>query len=138
MSNQDVIFSKISIIKNCMMAIEKVKKQESDPDFKQGLYELNLQRAIQACIDMAHVVIAQEGLSLPNNYRQAFEILSRFGVITESTSHELIKMVGFRNISVHDYQVIDPAIVENIVEKHLDTFERFYEVVYKRAQAWAE
>jgi uncharacterized protein YutE (UPF0331/DUF86 family) len=29
-------------------------------------------------------------------------------------------MVGFRNVAVHDYQAVDPAIVESIVEHHLD------------------
>lgn len=33
MSEVDVILSKINIIKNCLMAIEKVRLQEKDPDY---------------------------------------------------------------------------------------------------------
>lgn len=59
MSEIDVVLSKINIIKNCLMAIEKATMKEKDPDFLLSIYELNLQRAIQACIDLANVVIAK-------------------------------------------------------------------------------
>src|ERR1035438_6831839 len=62
MSEIDVVLSKINIIKNCLMAIEKAGKKEKDEDFKTSIYELNLQRAIQACIDLANIVISKEGL----------------------------------------------------------------------------
>ncbi len=76
MSEMDVVLSKINIIKNCIMALEKATLREKDPDFLISIYELNLQRAIQACIDLANVVIAKEGLGLPNSYRQSFELLN--------------------------------------------------------------
>lgn len=136
MSEKDVVFSKISIIKNCLSAIEKVDLQEKDPDFKQGLFELNLQRAVQASIDMANVIIAKEGLGLPNSYRQSFEILQKFGVLTPVLASTMIKMVGFRNISVHDYEVVKPEIVNSIVKNHLQDFEEFYKVIFARVQAW--
>ena len=75
MSEMDVVLSKINIIKNCLYVIEKATAKESDLHFKQHIYELNLQRAIQACIDLANVVISKEGLGLPNTYKAAFEIL---------------------------------------------------------------
>ncbi len=86
------------------MAIEKVRLQEKDTDFMLGLYELNLQRAVQACIDIANTIIAKEGLGLPNTYRQSFELLVKHGVLQEALGRKMISMVGFRNISVHDYQ----------------------------------
>lgn len=135
MSDKDVVYSKINIIKNCIMAIEKVKKEEKDVNFRIGLYELNLQRAIQACIDMAQSVIAREGLGLPNSYRHTFELLEKHGVISSEIAMILIKMVGFRNISVHDYQDIKPEIVEAIVQSHLKDFEAYYTIIYQRVQS---
>lgn len=125
MSEKDVVFSKINVIKNCLMAIEKVQAQEKEPSFRQGLFELNLQRAIQACIDLANVVLAKEGLGLPNSYRQSFELLEKFAVIKPDLAATMIKMVGFRNISVHDYGEIKPEIVNSIVTKHLGDFEEY-------------
>lgn len=34
-------------------------------------------------------------------------------------------MVGFRNIAVHEYQTLDPAIVARIVEERLDDLRAF-------------
>ncbi|MGZ3775739.1 MAG: type VII toxin-antitoxin system HepT family RNase toxin [Pseudobdellovibrionaceae bacterium] len=138
MIEQDVIFSKINIIKNCIYAIERVKKQEKDPFFQQGLYELNLQRATQACIDMANVVIAKEGLGLPNSYRQSFEILAKHSILALDLSKKMVSMVGFRNISVHDYDEIKPEIVISIVENHLKDFEDYYTVIYNYSQKWIQ
>jgi uncharacterized protein YutE (UPF0331/DUF86 family) len=136
MSEVDVVLSKINVIKNCLMALEKATLSEKDPDFKLAIYELNLQRAIQASIDLANVVIAKEGLGLPNTYKQSFEILHRHTVITMELCKKLCSMVGFRNISVHDYEQIKPAIVHSIVTNHLNDFEEFYAIILKRAQAW--
>jgi uncharacterized protein YutE (UPF0331/DUF86 family) len=136
MSEIDVVLSKINIIKNCLMAIERASLEEKDEFFLLSIYELNLQRAVQACIDLAHVVLAKEGLGLPNSYRQAFELLKKFKVISSELSGKLIAMVGFRNISVHDYEEIKPEIVHGIVKDHLKDFEEFYSLIFQRAQKW--
>jgi uncharacterized protein YutE (UPF0331/DUF86 family) len=137
MSEMDVVLSKINIIKNCLMAIEKATLHEKDPDFLVSLYELNLQRAVQASIDLANIIIAKEGLGLPNTYRQSFEILSKHGVINNEQLNKLRSMVGFRNISVHDYGQVNPAIVHAIVKNNLVDFEEFYEIAFHRAKGWS-
>jgi uncharacterized protein YutE (UPF0331/DUF86 family) len=136
MSELDVVLSKINIIKNCMMAIEKATAQEKDEFFRLSLYELNLQRAIQACIDLANVILAKEGLGLPNTYRQSFEILKNHQIIEDSLAKKMISMIGFRNISVHDYEEIKPEIVKEIVKNHLVDFEVFYTLALERAKNW--
>ena len=136
MSEMDVVLSKINIIKNCMMAIDKATLKENDPDFLLAIYELNLQRAVQACIDLANVILAKDGLGLPNTYRQSFELLSRHRIINESLTQKMISMVGFRNISVHDYGHIKPEIVHGIVKNHLVDFETFYTVILNYAKLW--
>ena len=136
MSEMDVVLSKINIIKNCMMAIEKATAKEKDVDFLLSIYELNLQRAIQACIDLANVVIAKEGLGLPNKYKQSFEILQKHQVIDDKITSKLISMVGFRNISVHDYGQIKPEIVHSIIKNNLIDFENFYTIILNRAKSW--
>lgn len=136
MSEMDVVLSKINIIKNCMMAIEKATLKEKDEDFQISIYELNLQRAIQACIDLANIMISKEGLGLPNTYRQSFEILQKHQIIDGALASKLISMVGFRNISVHDYGQIKPEIVRSIVVNHLVDFEVFYTLVLNKAKKW--
>ena len=132
----DVVLSKINIIKNCLMAIEKASVQEKDEDFRLSIYELNLQRAIQACIDLANMVLSKEGLGLPNSYRNSFSLLNHHQVIDDALTQKMISMVGFRNISVHDYEQIKPEIVNQIVKAHLSDFEDFYTIVFERAKKW--
>ena len=136
MSEIDVVLSKINIIKNCLMAIEKATAQEKDEEFKLSLYELNLQRSIQACIDLANVVLSKEGLGLPTSYRNSFTLLNHHQVIDHELTKTMIAMVGFRNISVHDYEQIKPEIVSKIVKSHLQDFENFYSIIYARAKSW--
>ena len=136
MSEMDVVLSKINVIKNCLMAIEKATLKEKDPDFLLSIYELNLQRAIQACIDLANVIIAKEGLGLPNSYRQSFEIINKHQIIDDALTTKMTSMVGFRNISVHDYGEINPEIVHSIIKNHLVDFDAFYTVILNRAKLW--
>lgn len=136
MSELDVVLSKINIVKNCLSAIEKAATKEADVHFQQQIFEINLQRAVQACIDLAHVVISKEGLGLPNTYKGAFEILVRHQVIPPQMGKIMGAMVGFRNISVHDYSEVKSEIVIGIVNHNLIDFEKFYEVIYLRAKSW--
>jgi uncharacterized protein YutE (UPF0331/DUF86 family) len=41
------------------------------------------------------------------------------------------KMVGFRNIAVHDYKSMDVKILDSIIEHHLMDFEKFYLQILK-------
>jgi hypothetical protein len=52
-------------------------------------------------------------------------------VIDRETAADLKKMVGFRNVAVHEYQQIDGDIVASIVKHHLDDFERYYTQVHR-------
>jgi uncharacterized protein YutE (UPF0331/DUF86 family) len=49
----------------------------------------------------------------------------RHAVLDPELAARLRRMVGFRNIAVHDYQSIDPVIVEAIVTRHLDDLTAF-------------
>lgn len=44
-------------------------------------------------------------------------------------ANSLMNLVGFRNIAVHDYQVLDLNILEAILEKHIDDFKRLTTVI---------
>jgi uncharacterized protein YutE (UPF0331/DUF86 family) len=132
----DVVLAKIAIIKKCVATIKRLQTEKLPLWMSEDLSVLNLQRAIQASIDMAHVIIAKYGLGLPSDYSQSFSLLSMHNVITPETAVILKKMVGFRNISVHEYQEIKGEIVQSIIEHHLDDFESYYrqvhELVFKR------
>ncbi len=134
MIEKDAILSKISIIQNCLKMIKNVTQMNAsklDDLVTQDVFVLNVQRAAQAAIDIAHLFIAERGLKLPANYKEAFAILEKASLISRAVSKKMEKMVGFRNIAVHDYRSLDIAILKAILNSHLKDFEEFYEEVYK-------
>lgn len=128
----DVIYNKIQIIERCVNRINEVyeSNEENLKDYtKQDSIILNIQRACEAAIDLAMHIVSDKKLGIPQNSRDAFEILEANGLITKQTAKNLKPMVGFRNIAVHDYQAINLDIIKIIIEKHLGDFKEFiYEV----------
>lgn len=54
------------------------------------------------------------------------------GWIHAALADEVRRMVGFRNIAIHDYQRLQLPITVSIIEKHLDEFLRFSKAVLLR------
>ena len=128
----DVVLSKLSIINNCLNTIETVTGNQAnklDEMLIQDVFVLNLQRAVQACIDIANYIIAQKGWRLPATYRESFNTLHENKVINKQLSSQMIKMVGFRNIAVHDYQTLDIVVLKGILEHNLDDFKTFRKAI---------
>jgi uncharacterized protein YutE (UPF0331/DUF86 family) len=123
-----VVISKIETINRC---IDRINQEfSSDEEFlsnytKQDSVILNLERLSQATIDIATHIIRVRNLTLPNSSREVFDILQNANYITKQTSINMQKMVGFRNIAVHDYQNLNIEIVINIVKNHLTDFDIF-------------
>jgi len=128
----DVITNKVMVIKRCMERVYEVYAGDAGNlrDFtKQDSIVLNIQRACEAAIDLAMHVVAEKRLGLPQSSREAFKLLNQNSIIDDSLALRMEAMVGFRNIAVHDYQSINLAIVEKIIEEHLKDFEVFAEKI---------
>lgn len=54
-----------------------------------------------------------------------FTLLAQAGWIDPAQAEVMKRMVGFRNIAVHDYQALQLPITLNIIEHHLDDFLEF-------------
>ena len=61
----------------------------------------------------------------------AFALLEQAGRLEASLSDRMKRMVGFRNVSVHDYRRLNLDIVRSIVRKRLDDFIEFARVVLR-------
>ena len=77
---------------------------------------------IERCLDrIAEVHGARKADLLPAD----ITLLEKRGVIDPQLAGKLRKMVGFRNIAVHEYETVDPAIVDAIVQHHLGDLRAF-------------
>lgn len=134
MSN-DVIINKMAVIERCIKRIheEYANNPENLKNYtKQDSIILNIQRACEASIDMAMHIVSDRKLGIPQNSRDAFEVLYSNKLIDETMLKNLKAMVGFRNIAVHDYQTVNLNIVKEIIEKHLKDLKSFANLVSKK------
>ena len=129
MPPDDVILAKVEIIERCVRRIHEV--YDGTPanllqDWtRQDSILLNIERACQGSIDLAMRLVAMRGLGLPAESREAFVLIANAGIIDHELSVSLQRMVGFRNLAVHNYRKLDLAIVQNLVEHRLGDFARF-------------
>jgi uncharacterized protein YutE (UPF0331/DUF86 family) len=87
--------------------------------------ERNVEVAIQACIDIAKIIIKKEKLREPEDNKGVFVVLAENGIISEQSLKFLIPMAGTRNVLVHGYDKIDDAIMFDVLKKHLSDFHVF-------------
>jgi uncharacterized protein YutE (UPF0331/DUF86 family) len=91
----------------------------------QRIVERTLQMAIEVCADVANHVIADRGLRVPSTYAEAFDVLAEAGLLSRPERDTMVRMVGFRNVLVHEYARVDAEIVIRILRQHLDDLARF-------------
>ncbi|MBI4265753.1 MAG: DUF86 domain-containing protein [Acidobacteria bacterium] len=95
----------------------------------QRIVERTLHLAIEACMDVADHVVADRRLRVPETGGAAFEILGEADILPDELGRSLARMVGFRNILVHDYARLDPEIVLRVVRTDVQDLERFRQAV---------
>jgi uncharacterized protein YutE (UPF0331/DUF86 family) len=86
---------------------------------------LNLERAVQSCVDIAMVLLAERDNATPATMAESFERLSQSPGISSEIAQRMRSVVGFRNVAVHAYRTLDWAVVWSILTRHLDDFRRF-------------
>lgn len=131
----DVILNKTAIIERC---IERINEEYAgNPEnlnnyTKQDSIILNIQRACEASIDLAMHIVSEKKLGIPQNSRDAFEVLEKNGLINNELMKRLKAMVGFRNIAVHNYQSVNLKIVAEIIEKHINDLKTFTSIILSK------
>jgi uncharacterized protein YutE (UPF0331/DUF86 family) len=93
------------------------------------IVERNLQVALEACLDIAKIVISQKGLSEPKDNQGLFVVLAEANVISEESLKFLVPMAGTRNILVHGYDKVDDSVIYGVIKKHLGDFYAYLKEV---------
>lgn len=134
----DVLINKAATIERCVARA----RQEFDHDpttfetnfSRQDAAVMNIQRACEAALDMGNHVIRRDRLGLPQSARDVFEILAQAKWIDQTLADSLKRMVGFRNIAVHDYQKLLLPITVKVITEHLIEFLQYSEQMLKHDQ----
>ncbi len=125
----DVVLNKCASIERCVRRVRE--EYERDPasfaiDFtRQDAAILNIQRACEAALDLGQHLVRRDKLGIPQSARDVFQLLANAGYLAPELAQQLQRMVGFRNLAVHDYQSLQLPIVVSIIEQHLPQFLQF-------------
>jgi uncharacterized protein YutE (UPF0331/DUF86 family) len=88
-----------------------------------------LQTTIQALLDIGAYVISGLNLPSPQHSADIITALRDAGLIDAATADDYVRMVAFRNRVVHLYNRIDPALVYEILQKHLGDLQALQQVL---------
>jgi len=136
MIDRDLVLAKVESLDRCLTRIAAVRG-ETNAALRaidvQDITVLNLQRAVQAMIDLAAHVVASEALGTPDSLGASFTLLERAGILDGELAERMRRMTGFRNVAVHEYRKLDPAVLEAIVRERLGDLRAFAGRILERA-----
>lgn len=131
----DVIINKVASLERC---IERIRTVYSGTE--SNLYQdltmqdsilLNLQRACEFSIDLAMHVVRKRKLGVPQDSRDALDILQAHSLLGEPLTTAMKRMVGFRNVAIHEYDKLNLDIVKSIITTKLDDILKFGKQLFR-------
>ncbi|MDH5320774.1 MAG: DUF86 domain-containing protein [Nitrospira sp.] len=131
----DVIVNKAASIERCLQRIQD--EYEGDRQnlvanqTKQDAIILNLQRACETAIDLAMYVVSRRKLGVPQDSREAFALLQAGSILSADLAQRMQRMVGFRNVAIHEYTRLNLEVIHSIITKQLDDFRTFSSTIVK-------
>jgi uncharacterized protein YutE (UPF0331/DUF86 family) len=133
-TDKELIDKKLALIETCVDQLRRLARPEAiATDVREERFvEHTLQIAIQAALDVASHIVSDERLGEPRTNRELFDLLERHAWVAPSLAATMRRMVGFRNILVHGYEIVDVRIVVEIVEHGLDDLLAFVAAIRAR------
>jgi len=127
--DKNLILRKLSELEDYQSQLEEYKTitvNDYINDWKaQRIIERTLQLMIEICVDICHHLISAKKYRIPTSYSDTFLVLFEQQILDESLMCRLQQMARFRNILVHNYEKVDPAIVIPLLKNNLNDFTLF-------------
>ena len=127
------MLDKIQRLKTNIEILDEIKQtiytQEVQPDIKiEWEIRYGLLESIQIVIDISCKISSRYNLGNPKSYKECIELLSKYKYLEKNIADKLIKMIGLRNLLVHEYVEIDKDKLLSFLDK-LDDFYNFIDKV---------
>lgn len=133
MVDRTLIFRKLSLLEQHLQEVQEyagIRINDYSENWKtQRIIERTLQMMIEICLDIASHIISDGKLRVPDSYADMFVVLHENNLVEKPLLDALVKMAKFRNIIVHHYDRVDPAIVVGILQNNLDDFNHYKDAV---------
>ena len=129
----DILINKVQSIQRCV-ARAREEYHLANGHFNQNYSHqdaaiLNMTRACEQCIDLGSHIIRTRKMGIPNESKDVFRLLATKKIISLPLADKLQKMIGFRNMVVHEYQRINIDIVIAVIETGLDDLIEFCDII---------
>lgn len=127
--NETVIRYKLESLQRCIERIQQksvISKNEflSDID-AQDVVILNLERAVQLCVDITGILLSEKNIEMPSTMRAVFEVAGTNKLLSLELTEKMTRAVGFRNLAVHQYQKLDISFVYDIGKSAVTDLRNF-------------
>jgi len=94
--------------------------------------ERHLEVAIQACLDIANHIVAALGLEKPKKKaNEVFSVLTKEKIISQETAEIMKKVIGYRNVLVHEYLEVERHQTYLNIQKGLKDLAKFGQEIEK-------
>jgi uncharacterized protein YutE (UPF0331/DUF86 family) len=125
----EVVLQKSTSIRRCVHRARE-ERAAAGANFRadfthQDAALLNIFRACETSIDLANHLVRIHRLGAPAWSAQAFELLANAGIIPAQLSLKMVRMVGFRNLAIHEYDRLDLDLIESLFNEPLDDLLAF-------------
>lgn len=128
---------KFEVIEDCLKKLSDIKRD--NPSFNQyrtswkdkDSAERNIQKIVEAIIDLGKILISEKRLKEPSSNREVFQILAEEKIFPLEYLPLIDKMIGMRNIIVHSYNKIDDEIVYGVLKKNLSDIRKLNSILKK-------
>lgn len=133
---KNLISRKLKELEQNLLFLKQVSVEIDKENLKKDIIRYwGIERGIQICIeiviDIANILVSTIDTERTSTYRETILRLSKLDIIPEKFAKGLSKMIGFRNILVHDYIKIDEDIILEILNNKLDDFIKYLNFINK-------
>jgi uncharacterized protein YutE (UPF0331/DUF86 family) len=125
----DIIRRKLGVIIENLKALRPVRdmgREEYAGDiYKRKATERLLQELIEAAIDINTHILVRKGGEAPDDYYHSFIGMGDVAVLSRDLAERLAPSAGLRNRLVHEYDLIDHALVLDAVRMADTLYPRY-------------
>ena len=129
------IHTKINSLKQSHKRLSDLKNLPRETFLDNFIYfdsaKYNLITSIEAMIDICNHIISRKNLEVPATSADSVKILVKNKILESEYENIFVSMVKFRNKAVHLYSEIKDSEVYEILQNHLDDFDKFIQSIVK-------
>lgn len=135
MVKKELLLSRFEKLDDYLKILTKMQKYSLEEFLEEperyGSAERFLQLAIEVLNDIGNHIISDLKLGKVNWYSDIPDILCEHKTISPKIQQLWIKMIGCRNVIVHDYIKLDRSLIHQVINQNLSDFTKIKKCLAK-------